>query len=236
VSTAHPDPSPVDATPVGPAPVHRRRPGPVDLGLPVAAALYLVLACLPWVGLDFLTGRASASGLRYSGLVVAGAVLLVAAAVWTVLPAVRAGRLRSARHAVGAGLTGAAVLLTLVAWLRSLDLGFRPAAFLALLVAVAALALCGHALRGELAAVPGPPAAAQQGGPGAVGEPAPAARAVPGALPAEVPYTGPPATVLPPGTRYPLPLLGSLPEEPAPGSPPPGAPGQQPVEPVPDGR
>jgi hypothetical protein len=97
--------------------------------------LYLVWAILPWVSLGFFF---SLSGFSYSGLVTFSFVLLLLAAVWAVLPAFTDLKLGFPRGWITVGLAGLAVVLTLIAWINSLnDAGFSIWPLLALLTAVA---------------------------------------------------------------------------------------------------
>lgn len=202
---AHPVDGPGAAAPSA----ARRRPTLLDAGLAVAAGVHLVAACLPWAATEFVTGPASVSGLRLSWLVGAATALLVVAAGWALLAVAVRARNRLPRYLVSGVAAGAAVLLTLVAELRSLDFGTRPGGVLALLAAVAALALAvrGLATEGGLPGAPGPsvvpPPAEPAPEPGDVG----AGPAAVGSEPTV--YTPPPPTVLPPGVRYPLLPMGA---------------------------
>ena len=140
-----------------------RRPPVRDLLVAGAALGYFVLGFLPWASTTYdVLGRVSASGYRFSVLVPVAAVLLVAAAVWVLLPA--AGRLPAAvpPSVVPLGLAALAFLLTLVVWLRSTDHGFEPVPLLALLLTVAAGMPAARSLPPELrtgqGAAPPPPA------------------------------------------------------------------------------
>ena len=123
----------------GTAPTSRPVPRPTGHGLLVGAGalLYLVLGLLPWASVTFdVLGRVSASGYRLSVLVPVAAVLLVAAAAWVLLPALRRLPVPFPRAAVTLGLAALAFLLTLVTWLRTTDYGFEAVPLLALLVTV----------------------------------------------------------------------------------------------------
>jgi len=185
-------------------PTGRGRSRWLDLGLAAVALVYLVAAVLPWYGVDafdlgsgYASPRVRADGLD-SGFVVLAAVLLLLAAAWAVLPVVP---VRFPRCFVPVGLTAAAFLLTAVEELSDADLGFSPAAFLALLAAGAALALAVRRAWPELTGdgapdVPAEPEPSEPAAPvlevpaetpaGADAEPAP-----------DEPYRGPPAWVRP---------------------------------------
>ncbi|MEU2347373.1 hypothetical protein [Modestobacter sp. NPDC049651] len=198
-------PGPVPPLPAPPArsgAFDLRRLGVPDLGMPVAAVLYLVLACLPWASVDFFAGRFTVSGFRFSGLVTVTLVLLLAAAVWALLPAVTVVRLQFPRHVVTGGLAALAVLMTLITWLRSLDYGFAAPAFLGLLVTLAAVALAAVGLLPELRGTAGRPGSGAPGQP-----PAPAAGPAygrPGWQPPQgVRPAGQPPVPAPPGNGLP---------------------------------
>jgi hypothetical protein len=237
-----PQPGPPPAA--RPTAVDLRRLAPADLGLVVAAVLYLVLGCLPWASVDFFAGRFSVNGFRFSGLVTVSLVLLIAAAVWSLLPAVTEVRLQFPRHGVSGGLAALAVLMTLIAWLRSLDYGFAAAAFLGLLVTLAALGLALLGLLPEMYRVPSlrsrAGAAAQWAGRPVAPSAGPAAEA-PGGGPAYGhPGWQPPGSAAP--WPAPAPVPPSAPEPPAaeqlpvytppPPTAPPARPGPPPAPPV----
>ncbi|MCW2695829.1 MAG: conserved rane protein of unknown function [Modestobacter sp.] len=138
-----------------------RRPAGRDLVVAGGALLYAVLGFLPWASVTYdVLGPISASGYGLSVLVPVAVVLLVAAAVWALLPVGRLPALAVPRSVVPAGLAALAFLLTLVTWLRSTDYGFEPVPLLALLVAGAVTWTAVRPVPAELRAHPSSPAAA----------------------------------------------------------------------------
>ena len=104
--------------------------------------VYAALAALPWASVTFdVLGRVSARGYGFSVLVPVSVLLLLAAAVWTALPASARPAVRFPSSVVTVGLAASAFLLTLVVWLRSTDYGFEPVPLLAVLV-TAAVGVC----------------------------------------------------------------------------------------------
>ena len=131
-------------------PSRARRGTRRDVAVAGGALLYLLLGLLPWAPVTYdVLGRISASGYGFSFLVPVAAVLLVAAAAWTLAPALGAPPVGFPRSTVTLGLAALAVLLTLVTWLRSTDYGVEPVPLLALLVAVAVAAAAARSLRAE---------------------------------------------------------------------------------------
>ena len=105
----------------------------------LCAAAFLLFAALPWFTFDFGFGFAESINGFDLGLVTTAAVLLVAAAVWALLPAVVDLALPFPRGFVTVGLTGLACLLTLVEWLSTFEGGFSLFALLTTLAAATAL-------------------------------------------------------------------------------------------------
>jgi hypothetical protein len=140
-----------------------RRPTRPGLGVAAGALLYVALGFLPWAAVTFdVLGRISASGYGLSALVPVAAVLLVAAALWALLPPVVPVPVALPRGAVTLGLAALAFLLTLVTWLRSTDYGFEPVPLVAVLVTVAVVVSAARTVLPELSAPdgagrPGPP-------------------------------------------------------------------------------
>jgi hypothetical protein len=204
--------------------VDLRRLTLADSAVAAGAVLYLVLALIPWfsiAGIDFGGGFRSPgfsiNGFD-SGLVTLAFVLLLAAAVWAVLPALTDVPVPFPRSAPSVGLAAPAFLLTAIEWLRTFDLGFSLVALLTVLVVTATLgfALVGllPELRDQLPRSGGRPHTAQradqyrpQSGPGSVH---PGHGTPPG-------YSGPPGYTGPPSDRgfAPPPQYGP---SPAPGS------------------
>jgi len=192
----------------GAPPVERVQPADrggsrwLDLGLAAAALVYLVAAVLPWYGVDafdlgsgYAFPRVRADGLD-SGFVVLAAVLLLLAAAWAVLTVVP---VRFPRSFVTVGLTAVAFLLTAVEELSDVDLGFSPAAFLALLAAGAALVLAVRRAWPDLTGEAAPDVPAEPSKPAVPVSEIPAetpSGADTGPAPDE-PYRGPPAWVRP---------------------------------------
>jgi hypothetical protein len=112
---------------------------------------YLVLAVLPWIDLGYyFTDEYDVNGFSFSGLVTLAFVLLLAATAWALLPAFTDLRLGFPRSWVTLGLTGTALLLTLVAWIQTLSWEFSLVGLLALLVAAAVTAFAVLRLLPEL--------------------------------------------------------------------------------------
>jgi hypothetical protein len=105
----------------------------------LCAVAFLLFAALPWFTFDFGFGFSeSINGFDFT-LVTTAAVLLVLAAVWSLLPAVVDLGLPFPRGFVTVGLTSLALLLTLAEWLSSFEGGFSLFALLTFLTAAAAV-------------------------------------------------------------------------------------------------
>jgi hypothetical protein len=109
--------------------------------------LFLVLLLVPWyrregfdLGYGHRVAAASANGLD-SGLLVTALVLLVLAGAWALLPAVADVPTPFPRALVTTGLAALAFLVTVLAWLSSLDLGVSVPGLLAVLTVAAVLAV-----------------------------------------------------------------------------------------------
>ncbi|MFQ1001719.1 hypothetical protein [Modestobacter sp. SSW1-42] len=149
-STA-PEPAPVDTGPDD-VPARRRRvsPGRVHLADVLVAAgtvLFGLLLAALWfrrdpfdLGSGHRVEAATADGLD-SGLLVTALVLLVAASAWSLLPAVADAPTPFPRALVTTALTSLALLLTLVEWVTTLDIGVSVPGLLALLTAAAVAAV-----------------------------------------------------------------------------------------------
>jgi hypothetical protein len=138
----------------GPIEPARLRRG--DRAVAAGTVAYLVLLLLPWFSVDafdlgsgFSLPGVSVNGLD-SGLLIAALVLLVLAAVWAVLPAVRPAPVPFPRALLTAGLAALAFVLTLVEWLDTLDIGFSLVGLLAFLTSGAVLAVALLRLLPEL--------------------------------------------------------------------------------------
>ncbi|MGY1857062.1 hypothetical protein [Modestobacter sp. SYSU DS0290] len=166
-----------------PAPAPRRRPGLrvlgwADLVVPAGALLYLVFLSVPWFsvpGYDLGFGY-SAPGMSVNGfqspLLTLALLLVLVAAVWSVLPAFREVRVPFPRAVVPAGLAALAFLLTLTEWLTTFDAGFTLMGLLAFLTATALLVVTLSRLLADLRAAGAAPvgwAGAPQPPPGAPG-------------------------------------------------------------------
>ncbi|SDE29487.1 hypothetical protein SAMN05660485_00478 [Blastococcus fimeti] len=142
------------------------------------AVLFTLFMVLPWYGFDgegldgfdtSTNGFSDAVGGRglftfeigyATGPAVLAWLLLLATAVWVLLPAFTTVRLPVPRTVVTAGLTGLALLLFLITWIDQLgladgpddDVGFSVVALLALLSVLAATVLAVLALLLELRA------------------------------------------------------------------------------------
>ena len=122
-----------------PAGLDRKRVHRGDWLVTLCAVAFLLFAALPWFTFDFGFGFSeSINGFDFS-LVTTAAVLLVLAAVWSLLPAVVDLGLPFPRGFVTVGLTSLALLLTLVEWLTTFEGGFSPFALLTFLTAAAAV-------------------------------------------------------------------------------------------------
>ena len=110
-----------------------------DVAVAVGALAFLVLAILPWIDFDesYFSGDYNVNGFSFSGLVTFSFILLLAAAVWALLPAVTELRLGFPRSWITAGLAGLALLLTLIAWIQTFEWEFSLVGLLALLVTAA---------------------------------------------------------------------------------------------------
>ena len=167
------------------------------------ALAYLVLAILPWIDFDdsYFSTDYNVNGFSFSGLVTFSFVLLLAAAVWALLPAVTELRLGFPHSWITVGLAGLALLLTLIAWIQTFDWEFSLVGLLALLVTAAVTAVAVLRLLPELRnrpALPGAVAGAAQwanqqapefgqpgastnpGGPAPYGQPGPYGQPQPG--------------------------------------------------------
>ncbi len=123
-----------------------------DLAIAGGTLAFLVLAILPWVDLDgyYFSEDYDVNGFSFSGLVTFAFVLLLAATVWALLPAVTELRLGFPRSWITVGLTAAALLFTLIAWIQTFEWEFSIVGLLALLVAAAVAAVAVLRLLPEL--------------------------------------------------------------------------------------
>jgi hypothetical protein len=112
--------------------------------------VFFILAFFPWysIGADIF-GAFSLSGWNF-GNVTTAFLLLLLAAVWTLLPAFVDLKLGFPRSWVTVGLAALAWLLTLFAWIRSFDGDFSFWALLGFLTATAILLFAVLALLPEL--------------------------------------------------------------------------------------
>ena len=133
------------------------------VAVPAGALLYLLGMTLPWfstpaydAGFGYQAPASTVNGFD-AGMLVVAAVLLVLAAVVTLLPSGRGPRLPFPRPLVPAALTTLCLLLTVPEWLTTFDRGAAPAGLLTVLGAAIAWAA---AVRGAVTAVrawPPPP-------------------------------------------------------------------------------
>ena len=148
-------PQPTGHAPAGGSSVDLKRLRMADYVVAGGALLYLILSLLPWYDFEVF----SVSGFRVHGEVKFAFFLLLAAAVWAVLPAFTEVKVGFPRSWVTVGLAGLAFLLTLIAWVQTFDLGFSFWALLALLVSAAVLAFAVLRLLPELRGGPALPGA-----------------------------------------------------------------------------
>ena len=105
--------------------------------------VFLVMAILPWVdvahylGIDVPGVDTTVSGFTFSGLVTFSFVLFFLAAAWAVLPAFTEVKVGFPRAWITVGLAALGLVLTLIAWIRSLTYGFEIWALIGLLAAAA---------------------------------------------------------------------------------------------------
>jgi hypothetical protein len=111
--------------------------------------LFFVLAFFTWVTLGDDFFGFSLRGWDIDG-VTAAFVLFLLATAWAVLPAVVVLKLGFPRSWVTVGIAALGWLLTLFAWLDSLEGGFSVAALLGFLTATAILAVAGLSLIPEI--------------------------------------------------------------------------------------
>jgi hypothetical protein len=133
--------------------------------------LFLILAIFPWFDYYDYFGFGDVVGLTddisgfSSGLVAGAFVLFLLAAIWAMLPSIVEVKLGFPRGFVTVGLAVLGLLLTLIAWIKSLGGGFYVFALLGLVVAVAIAVFAVLSLLPELrnhAALPGQLAGAAQ--------------------------------------------------------------------------
>jgi hypothetical protein len=143
--------------------VRRLRVG--DYAVVAGTVLYLVLSLLPWWDYGDQFFVPTLSGFEGSGGVSSAFVLFLLASAWALLPAFYDLGLGFPRAWITVGLAALGFLLTLVAWLQTLDAGFSLWALLGLLTAAAILLFALISLLSELRhrpALPGAQAGASQ--------------------------------------------------------------------------
>lgn len=120
-----------------------------DYVIAAGTILYFVWALFPWetFGDDFFSF--SRSGFDFSN-VTSAFVLLVLATAWALLPAFTDLKLGFPRSWVTVALTALAWLLTLFAWLESMDTGFTVWPLLGFLTSTAVLVIAGLSLIPEI--------------------------------------------------------------------------------------
>jgi hypothetical protein len=114
-----------------------KRLRPADAVVSGGTLVYLVLSLLPWVSFSRAVIGFSVNGWELGNLVPFAFFCLLLASVWAVLPAVTEVQAGFPRSYVTVGLSGLALLLTLIAWLRAFAVDFSVVGLLATLVAVA---------------------------------------------------------------------------------------------------
>jgi hypothetical protein len=133
--------------------------------------LFLILAIFPWFdyydyyGFGDVVGFTNDISGFSSGLVAGAFVLFLLAAIWALLPSIVEVKLGLPRGFVTVGLAVLGLLLTLIAWIKSLGGGFYVFALLGLAVAVAIALFAVLSLLPELRnrpALPGQLAGAAQ--------------------------------------------------------------------------
>jgi hypothetical protein len=220
------------------------------------AILYLIFAIFPWFDYSYYYFgiknatffNDSLSGFG-SGLVTSSFVLFLLAALWAVLPAVYNLRVNFARGFITVGLSALGLVLTLLAWIKSLGGGFFIFALLGFVVAVVITLVAVLSLLPEMGnrrPLPGALAGAAQwanqqapdlttafggsrgapgqpGQPGHMGQPGHPGQPGPGyGQPAAPPSYGAPAPGAPGSAPPPPPYGDPAGRPPTPGSPPAG--------------
>lgn len=166
---------------------------PPDLGVAAGTLLFLVFLALPWYssidigGVEFPL-QESASGFELSGTLTSAFVVLLLATLWALLPAAIEVAVSFPRAFITVGLAVLAFLLTVIEWLRSLDLGFSGMGFLSLLAAAGVLACAVLRLLPDLRGSSSAPAA---WGPPPAGQVPPAAPPAPWGRPPAAPPASP---------------------------------------------
>lgn len=115
-----------------------------------SVVLYLLFMVFPWFSEDFGFGASFSVNGFDSGLLTFAFILLLVAAVWSLLPAFVDLRTPFPRGFVTVGLTGLVFLMTLIEWISTFDAGFSIFALLTFLVSAAALAFAVLGLLPEL--------------------------------------------------------------------------------------
>jgi hypothetical protein len=141
--------------------VHRQGVDPGGLrradGAVVAGTLlYLVFMIIPWYRIDafdlgsgFSLPGVSVNGFD-SGVLTSAFVLLLLAAVWSLLPASADVPVPFPRAFLTAGLAALAFVLTLIEWLSTVDTGFTLMGLLTVLSSVAVLTVAALRLLPEV--------------------------------------------------------------------------------------
>ena len=125
-----------------------------DYVIAVGTVLYLILGVLTWVSFGSIFGLkipgADISGFSFDGNVGFTFVLFLLATAWTVLPAFFSLEVAFPRGSVTAGLGILGLLLTLFAWIHSLQFEFKIVPLLALATAAAIAVFAVFTLLPEL--------------------------------------------------------------------------------------
>jgi hypothetical protein len=191
-----------------------------DYVIAAGTVLYLILGALTWVNVGAIFGvdipGANFSGFSFSGNVGFAFVLFLLATAWTMLPAFFPLEVGFPRSYVTVGLAALGLILTLIAWIRSLSYEFKIVPLLALLTAVAIAVFAVFTLLPELRDRPALPGGLARAGQWA-NQPGPEFGQQPGAPTAPA---GPPPAVPPQQYAPPAPPMPPAPpgESPIPGT------------------
>jgi hypothetical protein len=133
----------------------------LDWILAAGALAYLIFALLPWLSDDGISVNGFSDSVETpfgdfsvgysSGLIILAWLALVAAAVWSFLPALGTSpTITMPRSYVTVGLTGLAFLFTLIVWIQVLGVDDAPFSVMALLTFLLSAALLAVAVLGLL--------------------------------------------------------------------------------------
>ncbi|RZU33128.1 hypothetical protein [Blastococcus saxobsidens] len=142
--------------------VDLKRIRPLDHVFAGGTLLFLLLGLLPWWRFGDDTFGVTFSGFD-DGKVVSAAVLFVLAAIWALLPGFVKATVSFPRSSLTVGLAALGLVLTLFAWLDTLQYDFSSWALLGFLTALALTAVAVLTLRREMRERPPRPSAATAG-------------------------------------------------------------------------